>query len=94
MASQVHDLVSNDPILDSKVVPDELGQLGRPAELAELVWDHFGVQNGIVGHQIVNLWCHFEAKTPYTCAKDEKVWFWSRESKILVPTSVNLVGFS
>ena len=28
---------------------------GRPAEPAELVWDHFGVQKGIVGHQIVNL---------------------------------------
>ena len=26
--------MSNDPILDSKVVPDELGQLGRPAERA------------------------------------------------------------
>ena len=34
MASQVHDLVSNDAILDSKVAPDELGQLGRPAERA------------------------------------------------------------
>ena len=30
MASQIHELVSNDPILDSKVVPDELGPLGRP----------------------------------------------------------------
>ena len=30
MASQIHDLVSNDPILDSKVVPDELGQLAEP----------------------------------------------------------------
>ena len=38
MASQVHDLVSNDPILDSKVVPDELGQLGRPAERAGHAW--------------------------------------------------------
>ena len=38
MASQVHDLVSNDPILDSKVVPDELGQLGRPAERAGRAW--------------------------------------------------------
>ena len=36
MASQIHDLVSNDPILDSKVVPDELG---RPAErLAQPGW--------------------------------------------------------
>ena len=25
----------------------------RPAELAELVCDHFGVQNGIVGHHFV-----------------------------------------
>ena len=33
------------------------GQPGpaRLGQLAELVWDHFGVQNGIVGHQIVNL---------------------------------------
>ena len=38
MASQIHDLVSNDPILDSKVVPDELGQLGRPAERAGRAW--------------------------------------------------------
>ena len=30
-------------------------RLGRPAELADLVWDHFGVQNGIVEHQIMNL---------------------------------------
>ena len=30
MASRIHDLVSNDPILDSKVVPDELGQLAEP----------------------------------------------------------------
>ena len=30
MDSQIHDLVSNDPILDSKVVPDELGQLAEP----------------------------------------------------------------
>ena len=37
-ASQNHDLVSNDPILDSKVVPDELGQLGRPAERAGRAW--------------------------------------------------------
>ena len=36
MTSQIHDLVSNDPILDSKVVPDELG---RPAErLAQPGW--------------------------------------------------------
>ena len=38
MASQIHDLVSNDPILDSKVVPDELGPLGRPAERAGRAW--------------------------------------------------------
>ena len=33
------------------------GQPGpaRLGQLAELVWDHFGVQNGIVGHQIMNL---------------------------------------
>ena len=37
-ASRFHDLVSNDPILDSKVVPDELGQLGRPAERAGRAW--------------------------------------------------------
>ena len=30
--------MSNDPILDSKVVPDELGQLGRPAERAGRAW--------------------------------------------------------
>ena len=30
--------MSNDPILDSKVVPDELGQLGRPAERAGPAW--------------------------------------------------------
>ena len=34
--------------------PDSASLLGRPAERAELVWDHLGVQNGIVGHQIVN----------------------------------------
>ena len=39
---------------DSKV-PGCASPLGRPAELAELVWDHFGVQNGIVGHQIMIL---------------------------------------
>ena len=38
MTSQIHDLVSNDPILDSKVVPDELGSLGRPAERAGRAW--------------------------------------------------------
>ena len=38
MTSQIHDLVSNDPILDSKVVPDELGRLGRPAERAGPAW--------------------------------------------------------
>ena len=35
--------------------PGSASPLGRPAELAELVWDHFGVQNGIVGHQIMIL---------------------------------------
>ena len=30
--------MSNDPILASKVVPDELGQLGRPAERAGRAW--------------------------------------------------------
>ena len=30
-SSRSHKMVSNDPILDSKVVTDELGQLGRPA---------------------------------------------------------------
>ena len=29
-ASRFHDLVSNDPILDPKVVPDELGPLAEP----------------------------------------------------------------
>ena len=38
MASPVHDLVSKDPILDSKVFPDELGQLGRTAERAGRAW--------------------------------------------------------
>ena len=38
MASQIHDLVSNDPLLDPKVVPDELGRLGRPAERAGPAW--------------------------------------------------------
>ena len=31
-------MVSNDLILDSKVVTDELGQLGRPAERAGRAW--------------------------------------------------------
>ena len=30
-SSRSHKMVSNDPILDSKVLTDELGQLGRPA---------------------------------------------------------------
>ena len=34
----IHKMVSNDPILDSEVVPDELGQLGRPAEWAGRAW--------------------------------------------------------
>ena len=38
MTSQIHDLVSNYPILESKVVPDELGPLGRPAERAGRAW--------------------------------------------------------
>ena len=38
IASQIHKMMSNDPILDSKVVPDELGQLGRPAERAGRAW--------------------------------------------------------
>ena len=38
MASEIHDLVSNDPLLDPKVVPDELGRLGRPAERAGPAW--------------------------------------------------------
>ena len=93
MASQSHDFVANVPILDTKVVPDELGQLDRPAELAELVWDHFGVQNGIIGLEIMNLWCTFGPKTSDTYEKSEKLWFWSRKSEILVPKGVNLEGF-
>ena len=37
-SSRSHKMVSNDPILDSKVVTDELGQLGRPAERAGRAW--------------------------------------------------------
>ena len=65
----------------------------RPAELAELVCDHFGVQNGIVGHHFVTSWWTFGAKTPYTYEKSENVLFRSRKSEILVPASVNPVGF-
>ena len=38
--------MSNDPILDSKVVPDELGQLGRPAERAGRAWRAGGLLPG------------------------------------------------
>eukprot|EP00663_Eupelagonemidae_sp_cell21sb_P009617 gene9617-biopygen2838 len=34
--------------------PGSASPLGRPAQLAKLVCDHFGVQNGIAGHQIMN----------------------------------------
>ena len=46
MTSQIHDLVSNDPLLDPKVVPDELGQLGRPAERAGRAWPARASQPG------------------------------------------------
>ena len=39
-------MVSNDPILDSKVVTDELGQLGRPAERAGRAWPARAGQRG------------------------------------------------
>ena len=38
MTSQIYDLVSNNPLSDPKVVPDELGRLGRPAERAGPAW--------------------------------------------------------
>ena len=71
------------------------GQPGpaRLGQLAELVWDHFGVQNGIVGHQIMILWCSFGAKTSDTSKKSENLWFWTPKSEILVPKGVNLEGF-